>query len=165
MIEIRVCQPVKEGELYEFYKRNHICEEGYGRQLSEAPLKHEGVWVAAYDNGQLIGFARALHDGLRGEIMEINLDLRYQGENSFQNGCFVESDPQGIARRVAVSLLKELRRRGCYFFPAVLYKDDAEKEFYESFGFCENTDHREFIIDAGPYVPGGHERGAEIDDL
>ena len=76
--EIRICQPMRAGELYDFYKRNNICEEGYGKELSEVVLEHEGVWVAAYDNDQLIGFARALHDGLNGEIMEIDLDLRYQ---------------------------------------------------------------------------------------
>lgn len=163
--EIRVCQPIKRGELFAFYTRNNICEEGYGEELAEAPLKHEGVWVAAYNAGQLIGFARALHDGLHAEIMEIDLDLGYQGENVFENGCFVESDPHGIARKMAVTLLKELRRRGCYFLSSVLYRGAGERQFYESLGFREQSDHGNFIIDARPYVPGGDQRGAQIDDL
>jgi ribosomal protein S18 acetylase RimI-like enzyme len=161
--EIRICQPLQDGELYAFYKRNHICEEGYGKERSEIVLKHEGVWVAVYADGDLIGFARALHDGLHGQIMEIDLDLRYQTENAFRNGCFVESDPHGIAGEMAAALLKELRRRGCCFFSAVIYEGSAEKEFYRSLGFYENSDHRNYIIDARPYVPGGEERGAKID--
>ncbi len=161
--EISVCPSLKEGELYDFYKRNNICEEGYGRELSEVVLKHEGVWVAAYKEGKLIGFARALHDGLHGEIMEIDLDLRYQCKNTFQNGCFVESDSHGIAKDMAVALLKELRRRGCYFFSTVIFEDAAEKEFYKSLGFYENSGHRNYIIDARPYIPSGNERGSKID--
>ena len=161
--EIRVCSPIRDGELHHFYECNNICEAGYGRELSEAVLKHEGVWVAAYEGGRMVGFARALHDGLQGEIMEIDLDLRYQSKNAFQNGCFIESDPHGIAREMAVALLKELRRRGCYFFSTVIFESAAEKGFYESLGFYENSDHRNYIIDARPYVPGGDERGANID--
>lgn len=162
-LEIRICQPLKNGELYDFYKRNNICEEGYGEELSEVVLTHEGVWVAAYVDGQLIGFTRALHDGLHGEIMEMSLDLRYQSENKFKNGCFVESDPYGIAKYMAIALLKELRRRGCYFFSTVIFGEAGEKKFYQSLGFYENTDHKNYIIDARSYVPGGNERGETID--
>ena len=97
-IEIIVCEPLKQGELYAFYKRNNICEEGYGEETSELPLKHEGVWITAYDDGELIGFARALYDGLHGMIMEVDLDLRFQSRNDFYNGCFIETDPHGIAK-------------------------------------------------------------------
>jgi len=162
-LEMRICAPPKKGDLYDFYKRNGICEEGYGQERSEVVLTHEGVWVAAYDEGQLIGFARALEDGLHAEIVEVSLDLRYQAENKFQNGCFIESDPHGIARDMAVALLKELRRRGCFFFSFVVFEDAAEKEFYQSLGFCENEGHKHYIIDARPYVPGGNERGEAID--
>ena len=161
--EIRICEPLKEGALYDFYKRNNICEAGYGKELSEVVLQHEGVWVAAYDNGELVGFARALHDGLQGVIMEIDLDLRYQSENTFQNGCFIESDPHAIAKDMVLALLKELRTRGCYFFSIVIFEDATEKEFYKSLGFYEHSGHRDYIIDARPFVPGGNERGAKID--
>ena len=162
-LETRICQPLREGELYEFYKRNHICEEGHGKELAESVLKHEAVWVAAYDNGELIGFPRALHDGLHGVVMEIDLDLRYQSDNKFQNGCFIETDPYGVARNMATALLKELRRRGCYFFSAVIFEGAAERDFYESLGFYDNSDHKNYIIDARPYVPGGNERGEKMD--
>ncbi|MCP4641567.1 MAG: GNAT family N-acetyltransferase, partial [bacterium] len=97
-------------------------------------------------------------------IMEIDLDLRFQGENEFENGCFVESDPHGIAKEMTLALMKELRRRGCYFFSAVVYGKAAENEFYRSLGFYANADHVNYIIDARPYVPGGEERGARIDE-
>ena len=162
-IELRICEPLAEGELYAFYQRNNICEAGYGKTLAETTLKHEGVWVAAYNAGELIAFARALHDGIHGVIMEICLDLRHQTQNDFENGCFIESDPHGIARTTAQALLKELRRRGCYFFSASLYEGSTDPEFYKALGFYENEGNREYIIDARPYVPDGLERGQQID--
>ncbi len=162
-IEIIVCEPLKQGELYAFYKRNNICEEGYGEETSELPLKHEGVWITAYDDGELIGFARALYDGLHGMIMEVDLDLRFQSRNDFYNGCFIETDPHGIAKNMATALLKELRRRGCHYFSSIVYQDSLEKDFFRSLGFRENTGHVDYTIDARPYVPGGLERGKQID--
>ena len=64
---------------------------------------------------------------------------------------------------MTLALLKELRTRGCYFFSTVIFGEAAEKEFYESLGFYENSDHKNYIIDARPYVAGGNERGAKID--
>ena len=163
--ELRIGQPLERGELFRFYERNNICEAEYGQERAEVVLQHEGVWVAAYDQGELIGFARALFDGLHGEIMEVCLDLRYQEENKFENGCFVESDPHGIAQAMAVALLKELRARGCCFFQIYEYEDSNAAAFLESLGFYENADHRPYIIDARPYVPEGDDRGARVDAL
>ena len=71
-IEMKVCQPVNEGDLYDFYRRNNICEEGYGKDLSEVrghhlPLRRPGrpeeiagvAWFlagpdASYIDGQVI---------------------------------------------------------------------------------------------------------------
>ncbi len=162
--EIRICQPLKDGELFAFYERNNICEAEYGQDVCERVLQHPGVWVAAYDDARLIGFARALHDGLYGVIAEFCLDLEYQEPNDFDNGCFVQSDPHGVGRQMGLALMKELRRRGCYFFSKIIYGNDREEAFYSSLGFYENGDHKELIIDARPYVPEGDARGKRIDD-
>jgi hypothetical protein len=162
-IQFSVCQPLRDGALFDFYARNNICEQDYGKELAEAVLKHKGVWAAAYDAGRLIGFARALYDGTNAQIMEIDLDLEYQSGNEFDNGCFIEGDPHGIARELALALIAELRRRGCFFFSYTLFEDSAERKFYESLGFYENTGHKQYIIDARPYVPGGTARGAMLD--
>lgn len=161
-IRIEICKPVETGILHGFYKRNDICEAEFGEELSEIVLQYPGVWVAAYAGDGLIGFVRALHDGLSADIMEFSLDLRYQDRNEHQIGCAIDSDPHGIARDMGKALLKELRRRGCYFFSAILH-GPYQPEFYESIGFRENEGHKEYIIDARPYVPGGDEKASEID--
>jgi hypothetical protein len=164
---IDVNGPLEPGELYRFYQRNDICEAQYGQEISERVLAHPSIYVTARIDNELIGFARALFDGLTADIMEFCLDLRYQNANTFENGCFIQSDPHGIARRMGLALFKELRRRGCHFFSALVYgiENDGELDFYRSFGFRENVGHKNLTVDARPYVPGGDERGRQLDAL
>lgn len=63
-IEIRVNPSIPKRALYAFYKRNGICEAGYGPDVSELVLNHPCVSVGSFHNGDLIGFGRALFDGL-----------------------------------------------------------------------------------------------------
>ncbi len=109
------------------------------------------MYVCAYDNDELVGFARALFDGLHAWIVEFCLNLRYQGTNEYGNGCFIDSDPHGIARNMAEELLRELRERGCCFFSTSVW-NAGEERLYRSLGFDENKGAREFIIDERPYL-------------
>ncbi|MGD0090967.1 MAG: hypothetical protein ABSE73_13700 [Planctomycetota bacterium] len=149
--EIAVNPDIPKGALYAFYKRNGICEAGFGPDMAEVVLKHPCVSVGAFQKGELVGFARALFDGLSASIVEFSLDLRFQDANELRNGCFVESDPHGIAKCMGKALLGELRNRGCYFFSISVWTP-GEQEFYEALGFCENKGAREFVIDERPYV-------------
>ncbi len=153
-IEIKINPPIPKGSLYAFYKRNGICEEGYGPEVSEIVLKHPCVTVGAFKKGELIGFARVLFDGLHASVVEFSLDLRFQDANEFQNACFVDSDPHGIAKSMGKALLRELRGRGCCFFSISVWTA-GEQRFYESLGFQENKGAKEFIIDERPYVKSG----------
>lgn len=83
-VDIKINPTIENGQLYEFYKKNNICEIGYGRDMSEIVLRHPSLIVAAYDNSRLIGFARVLFDGLTAMIMEFCLDLEYQEFNEFR---------------------------------------------------------------------------------
>ena len=150
-IEIRTNPSIPKGALYAFYKRNGICEAGYGPELSEVVLAHPCVTVGAFRKGELIGFARALFDGLHADIAEFSLDLRFQNANELGNGCFVDSDPHGVARRMGEALLAELRGRGCCFF-AISVWSAGEQRFYTALGFRENKGAKEFVIDERPYV-------------
>jgi hypothetical protein len=162
-VQIRSCAPLRPGELFQFYERNNICEAQFGRERSEDVLKHPAVWIAAYDNDELIGFARALQDGLNGIIVELSLDLGYQDYNENEIGCFIDSDPHGIAEGMGTALLKELRKTGCTFFNVIVPEGQEQEDFYRRLGFSEHTGHRSYIIDARDYVPGGPERAAKID--
>jgi GNAT superfamily N-acetyltransferase len=154
-VEIRINPSIPRGELYDFYERNNICEAGYGPELAEVVLQHPCVTVGAFCDGELIGFGRALFDGLSATIVEFSLDLRFQDVNELQNGCFVDSDPHGIAKRMAEALLTQLRRLGCYFFSIGVWSA-GEQRFYGSLGFRENTGAKEFVIDERPYVKEGN---------
>lgn len=150
-IQIKVNPPIPKGAIFAFYKRNGICEAGYGPETSEVVLTRPCVTVGAFKAGELIGFGRALFDGLHAAILEFSLDLRYQDTNELRNGCFVDSDPHGIAKRMGEKLLAELRRRGCYFFSISVWSA-GEQEFYAGLGFHENKGAKEFVIDERPYV-------------
>lgn len=150
-IEIIVNPNIPKGSLYAFYKRNGICEAGFGPKVSEVVLKHPSVSVGAFQKGELLGFARSLFDGLTATIVEFSLDLRLQGANELSNGCFVDSDPYGIATRMGKALLGELRNRGCCFFSISVWSP-GEERFYTALGFHENKGAREFVIDERPYV-------------
>jgi hypothetical protein len=140
-----------KGTLYAFYRRNGICEAEYGPDVSELVLDHPCVSVGAFHHGELIGFGRAMFDGLNATIVEFSLDLRFQDTNELKNGCFVDSDPHGIARGMGDELLRELRRRGCCFFSISVWSA-GEQEFYTALGFHENKGAKEFVIDERPYV-------------
>jgi len=154
-IEIRVDPDIPRGALYAFYKQNGICEAGYGPEISELVLRHPSVSVGAFQNGELVGFARALFDGLSATIVEFSLDLRFQNANELRNGCFVDSDPHGIAKRMGEALLADLRGRGCCFFSISVWTA-GEQEFYTALGFHENKGAKEFTIDERPYVKKGN---------
>jgi hypothetical protein len=150
-VEVKLNPRIARGALHAFYARNNICEAAYGPKMAATVLRHPCVSVGAFRNGELIGFARALFDGLSATIVEFCLDLRFQGSNGARNGCFVDSDPHGIARRMAKGLLRELRRRGCRFFSITVWSA-GEQAFYRTLGFKENKGAKEFVIDERPYV-------------
>ena len=152
-IRIEINPHIRKGVLYAFYKRNGICETGYGPDVSERILNHPCVSVGAFQNADLIGFGRALFDGLSANIVEFSLDLRFQDANELKNGCFVDSDPHGIAKRMGEKLLAELRERGCYFFSISVWST-GEQEFYAALGFHENKGAKEYVIDERQYVKG-----------
>ena len=149
--DIRINPDIPKGALYAFYERNGICEAGFGPEVSEVVLKHPCVSVGAFQKGELVGFARALFDGLTAIIVEFSLDLRFQDANELSNGCFVDSDPYGIAKRMGNALLGELRNRGGCFFSISAWSH-GEQEFYKALGFHENKGAKEFVIDERPYV-------------
>jgi hypothetical protein len=107
--------------------------------------------VAALAGNELVGIARAMFDGLSAHLMEFSVDLRWQGPTKYANGSLIESDPQGLGRRIGQTLLAELERRGCTFFDGHVV-DGCEEPFYESLGFGPNTGHSVYYVDKRPYV-------------
>jgi len=138
-------------ELFGFYKRNNICEVGFGKEVAARILDHPHIIVAAFADQELVGLARATFDGLSAAIMEFSLDVRYQGRGADTNGSLMEGDPFAVGARLGSALLGELERLGSTFVSSDIF-GRAEKLFYTSIGFTENEGHLVYIIDQRPYV-------------
>jgi len=150
MPSIQVNPQLTADQLFDFYRRNDICEVGFGKEVAARILHHPHLIVAAFEGDELIGLARATFDGLSAHVMELSLDLEWQGQTKHGNGSLVETDPRGPGRLLGERLLAELRDHGCTFVSSSIV-NDCEEPFYESLGFRENVGHRVFYIDERPY--------------
>jgi len=153
-IEIKINPDITPDELYEFYKENDICEEGYGKELASRVLNHSSLIVGAYLDNKLVGMARAMFDGLTAEIVEFCLALELQGKGlEYDNGSIIEKDEFTVGKQLGETIVEELYRMGAFFISAVVF-EEVEKDFYESLGFKRNEGHINYIIDKRPYVIG-----------
>lgn len=151
---ISVNPPITPAQLFAFYERNHICEAGFGPDVAARVLQHTALCVAAFRGDELVGLARATFDGLSAQVMELSLDLELQGSpGRHANGSLMEHDGSGVGRQLGTRMIDELRRMGATFI-SVSIVGGCEEPFYESLGFCENTGHKDYIIDERPYVRG-----------
>lgn len=137
-------------QLFSFYQRNHICEEGYGKELASKPLHNSSLIVGAFEGDKLVGIARAMFDGLSAVIMEFCMELEYQGENlEYENGSLIGKDDSGLGKRIGKVLIDELFRMGADFISYEIVRD-YEEGFYESLGF-EPHPGAIVYIDKRPY--------------
>ena len=151
-ISIRVNPAITPTQLYDFYLRNTICEANYSQDRAAEVLKHPSLVVAALERDTLVGFVRALTDGLSAAIMEFSLDLRFQGPATrHKNGSLVEADESGLGARLGRTLLDELASRQIDFITSCIV-EDCEEPFYESLGFKRNVGHQVYYIDKRPYA-------------
>lgn len=149
---IQVDPSLTPDQLFDFYVRNEICEANYGRDVAARILDHPHVIVAAIEEGEIVGLARATFDGLAAHVMEFSLDLRWQGGKQ-GNGSLVEFDPNGLGAAIGRRLLDELRARGCDFVTGYIVAG-CEEAFYSSLGFSENEGHLVYHVDERPYARG-----------
>ena len=150
-IKILVNPEITDTQLFSFYRRNHICEEGYGKKKAALPLSHSSLVVGAFDGDKLVGIARAMFDGLSAVIMEFCLDLAYQGKNlAYENGSLIGRDDAGVGKIIGETLQKELFKMGADFISINIF-GEYEADFYKSLGFEPNTGHEVFYIDKRPY--------------
>jgi hypothetical protein len=144
--------PVGEDELYEFYRKNGICEEGYPRERATVVLQQSSVIVAGYRKGILVGIARAMFDGREAQLVEFCIAREVQGGSlRVGNGSLIEQDEAGVGRALGRVMLDELWRRGAQFIATYIVQG-VEEPFYSSLGFVDNSGHRVYIIDRRPYL-------------
>ena len=109
--------------------------------------------TARESDGRLIGLARGVADGVRGYLTECKLDPARQGPAAVTHiDGRIEHDQFGIAKEMAVRVIRALAASGCERIDAAAY--GTEVDFCEELGFkraagivpmCLNVnDHEEY---------------------
>ncbi|MBI2851376.1 MAG: hypothetical protein HYX80_10150 [Chloroflexi bacterium] len=149
-IKVLVNPEITTDQLFSFYQRNHICEEGYGKERACKPLYNSSLVVSAFEGDKLIGIARAMFDGLSAVIMEFCLELEYQGENlDIVNGSLIGKDESGLGKKIGDVLIDELFKMGADFISYDVVRN-YEESFFESLGFGPKTSIV-YYMDKRPY--------------
>ena len=132
-IEFETMAKPDPAELSSFYARQNHSTIG-PREKIQRMLDHTFCVVTARRDGELIGFARGITDGLWGRLAECKLDPAYQGPACItRKEGRIEHDARGIAREMAARVIDALRRFGVERIDAVAY--GTEVDFCEELGF------------------------------
>ncbi|MCG3125943.1 MAG: hypothetical protein CHACPFDD_00770 [Phycisphaerae bacterium] len=120
-------------ELDEFYGRVNHEIDATPQQLSEM-IDRSTVFVTARNDGQLIGIARGVSDGLRGWLTECKLDPAYQGPAAVtRTDGRIEHDTSGVAAEMARRVIGDLQERGITRIDVMAW--GTEVDFLEELGF------------------------------
>lgn len=120
-------------ELHDFYERQQHPTTG-SREKLKRMMDNTFCFVVARRNGEIIGIARGVTDGLWGRLAECKLDPAYQGPACVtKTDGRIEHDEAGIARRMAQMVIESLSRYGVERIDALAY--GTEVDFCEELGF------------------------------
>lgn len=121
------------GELMEFYARLHHDAAPHPAQVA-GMLAHSAAFVTARANGQLVGIARGISDGVRGYLTECKLDPALQGPAAVtRTDGRIEHDEHGIAAEMARRVLLAMQRDGARRVDVIAW--GTEVDFLEELGF------------------------------
>lgn len=132
-IEYATSSEISAEELAAFYERQ-------GHSTTRDPTKLERMvansfcFVTARVDGELVGMARGVTDGVHGYLAECKLDPRYQGPACItrKNGR-IEHDSEGIAAEMALRVVSALNDFGVDRIHVLAY--GTEVDFCEEMGF------------------------------
>ena len=120
-------------ELFAFYARQRH-ETTQSREKLRRMMDNTFCFVTARRQGELIGLARGVTDGLWGRLAECKLDPAYQGPACVtRKDGRIEHDSAGIAREMACRVIEALRQFGVERIDALAY--GTEEDFCEELGF------------------------------
>jgi hypothetical protein len=140
-------------ELVAFYKRQqHPTTEA--RAKLETMMDRTFCCVTARRDGELIGLARGVTDGLWGRLAECKLDPAYQGPACVtRTDGRVEHDSEGIAREMAMRVIQALQDYGVERIDALAY--GTEVDFCEGLGFKKRSGVVAMELQTGDEAPTG----------
>ena len=124
---------IDPGELLAFYRKQRH-DTTHSLEKLRRMVDSTFCFVAARQGGELIGIARGVTDGVRGQLVECKLDPAFQGP-----GCVtridgrIEHDSEGIAQEMAVRVIDALRDYGVERIEVLAY--GTEVDFCEELGF------------------------------
>lgn len=120
-------------ELLVFYTRqNHPTT--HSLEKLQRMVDNTFCFVTARRDGELIGLARGVTDGLWGRLAECKLDPAYQGPACVtRTDGRIEHDSAGIAREMAARVIAALTDYGVERIDALAY--GTEEDFCEELGF------------------------------
>jgi len=132
-IEYETMASLDPQELLSFYTRQN-SEITRSRDKLKRMMDNTFCFVTARRNGELIGLARGVTDGLQGRLAECKLDPTYQGPACVtRKDGRIEHDSAGIAREMACRVIEALRKFGVERIDALVY--GTEVDFCEELGF------------------------------
>lgn len=124
---------VSPEDLAAFYQRQEHPTKAQPQKL-EQMMEHTLCFVTARRQGELIGIARGVTDGIWGRLAECKLDPEYQGPACITRiDGRIEHDSAGIARQMALRVIEALRVHGVERIDALAY--GTEVDFCEELGF------------------------------
>ena len=120
-------------ELAGFYARLHHDIAAQPKQI-EKMMSNSAAFVTARRDGELIGIARGVCDGLRGYLAECKLDPAYQGPAAVtgKDGR-IEHDQHGVAAEMARRVLNAMVDAGVRRIDVLAW--GTEVDFCEELGF------------------------------
>jgi len=120
-------------ELARFYERLNHDIAAHPDQI-EKMMAASSAFVTARRDGELIGIARGVCDGLRGYMAECKLDPAYQGPAAItRTDGRIEHDQHGIAAELARRVLGEMVKLGARRIDVLAW--GTEVDFCEELGF------------------------------
>ncbi len=132
-IEFETMAKPAPDELLSFYERQHHPTTRALEKLQRM-LDHTFCIVTARRDGELIGMARGLTDGLCGRLAECKLDPAYQGPACVtKTDGRIEHDSAGIAAEMARRVIAALRNYGVERIDTIGY--GTEVDFCRELGF------------------------------
>lgn len=121
------------GELAAFYQRLQHDIAAQPRQI-ERMMANSAEFITARADGELIGIARGITDGLRGYLTECKLDPRFQGPGAVtRTDGRIEHDQHGIAGEMARRVLERMQGEGVERIDVLAW--GTEVDFLEELGF------------------------------
>ncbi len=132
-VEYEVGSKPTPEELLRFYERhNHRTTQSL--EKLQRMIDHTFCFVTARRDGEIIGLARGVTDGVWGRLVECKLDPLYQGPACVTRSYGrIEHDASGIAQEMATRIIDALRDFGCEHVDALAY--GTEVDFCEELGF------------------------------